>query len=32
MVWVVSSSLAVEDVFLFITDKSFFFYFSVGQM
>ena len=30
LVWVVSSSLAVEDGFLFITDKSF--DFSVGQM
>ena len=29
-VWVVSSSLAVEDGFLFITDKRF--DFSVGQM
>ena len=30
LVWVVSSSLAVEDGFLFITGKSF--DFSVGQM
>ena len=30
LVWVVSSSLAVEDCFLFITDESF--HFSVGQM
>ena len=30
LVWVVSSSLAVEDGFLFITDKSF--DFSVAQM
>ena len=30
LVWVVSSSLAVEDGFLFIMDKSF--GFSVGQM
>ena len=30
LVWVVSSSLAVEDGFLFIMDKSF--DFSVGQM
>ena len=30
LVWVVSSSLAVEGGFLFVTDKSF--DFSVGQM
>ena len=30
LVWVVSSSLAVDDGFLFITDKSF--DFSIGQM